>query len=362
MARCSVLAATCMAVSLSASINIMASDGHGTTGFGPGPAPDSHAPIGVMGDHTHKTGEMMISYRVMTMDMEDNLRGSDSISASEIAQTLANPFGPPTARVVPLKMRTTMHMLGMMFAPSDQLTLMLMLNYLEKEMDHITFSGAAGTTELGRFTTETQGIGDTKVAGLFQISETAHANMHFNLGLSIPTGSIEETDQILTPTGSTPSPRLPYPMQLGSGTYDLEPGITYNAHSDVWRWGAQAKVVHRFGKNDADYRLGNQYMATGWASYRFAAPASVSARLEAKSIEAIEGSDSQIAAPVQTANIINSGGDSVNFGLGINLIGREGALEGHRLLVEYTVPVYQKVNGVQMEMQNMATLGYQYAF
>jgi len=35
--------------------------------------PDSHAPIGVMGDHGHKTGEMMFSYRVMTMNMREVL-------------------------------------------------------------------------------------------------------------------------------------------------------------------------------------------------------------------------------------------------------------------------------------------------
>ena len=32
--------------------------------------PDAHAPISVMGDHTHGEGEWMLSYRYMTMDME----------------------------------------------------------------------------------------------------------------------------------------------------------------------------------------------------------------------------------------------------------------------------------------------------
>ena len=31
--------------------------------------PDSHAPIGVMGEHGHKAGEMMLAYRFMAMDM-----------------------------------------------------------------------------------------------------------------------------------------------------------------------------------------------------------------------------------------------------------------------------------------------------
>ena len=35
--------------------------------------PDGHAPISVMGDHLHKKGEFMLSYRFMQMRMEGNL-------------------------------------------------------------------------------------------------------------------------------------------------------------------------------------------------------------------------------------------------------------------------------------------------
>ena len=40
--------------------------------------PDGHAPISVMQDHTHKAGELMVSYRYMLMDMEGMQKeGSD---------------------------------------------------------------------------------------------------------------------------------------------------------------------------------------------------------------------------------------------------------------------------------------------
>ena len=44
--------------------------------------PDGHAPISVMGDHMHKMGEWMVSYRYMTMDMEGLLKESNSVTAS----------------------------------------------------------------------------------------------------------------------------------------------------------------------------------------------------------------------------------------------------------------------------------------
>ena len=43
--------------------------------------PDAHAPIGVMGDHTHDKGEWMLSYRYMYMNMTGNRVGTDSVSA-----------------------------------------------------------------------------------------------------------------------------------------------------------------------------------------------------------------------------------------------------------------------------------------
>lgn len=41
-----------------------------------GSRPDAHAPIGVLGDHTHKKGELMASYRFMTMEMNQIFSGS----------------------------------------------------------------------------------------------------------------------------------------------------------------------------------------------------------------------------------------------------------------------------------------------
>ena len=46
--------------------------------------PDSHAPIGVMGDHGHKTGEVMLSYRFMTMDMQGLQSGTTTVETAEV--------------------------------------------------------------------------------------------------------------------------------------------------------------------------------------------------------------------------------------------------------------------------------------
>ena len=46
--------------------------------------PDGHAPIGVMGDHTHGGQEAMFSYRFMQMNMAGSRVGSESVEDANI--------------------------------------------------------------------------------------------------------------------------------------------------------------------------------------------------------------------------------------------------------------------------------------
>ena len=326
-----------------------------------------HAPIGVMGDHYHKAGEVMFSYRFMRMSMEGNRIGTDEVPPEQIATTVPNrffgrPMQPPTLRVVPLDMTMDMHMFGAMYAPTDWLTLMAMGMYVTKEMDHLTFQGGMGTTVLGEFTTESKGLGDTSLAALFRIFEIPGHKVHFQAGIGLPTGSIGERDQILTPMGGTPTPRLPYPMQLGSGSYELLPAATYVAGENDWRIGAQYRATLRITDSAADYRLGDAHQATAWVSYGPAPWIGVSGRATAKTQGRISGIDALIAAPVQTANPDNFGGDRIDLGVGVNLMGQTGPIKGHRLGVEFNVPVYQDLNGPQMETDWSLTVGWQKAF
>ncbi len=327
-----------------------------------------HAPIGVMGDHIHGAGDFMLSYRAMHMDMDGSRKGTSDIDPVTIATTEANRFfgvagQPPTLRVVPTSMTMDMHMLGGMYAPTDWLTLMAMANYLEKEMDHITFAGGAGTAVLGNFTTKSKGWGDTKLSGLVRLSKNDTYGIHLNMGISLPTGSIDETATVLAPNGAMPLLRMPYAMQLGTGTYDLLPGVTYIGHKNAWSWGAQyAAEIRLEDENDEGYAWGDKHSFSVWGSYEWAPWISTSARLTGYTQDEIDGIDSQIVVPVQTADPDNYGGDVLELSLGANLLATKGAVKGHRLAIEATAPLYRNLNGPQLETDWSVMLGWQYAF
>lgn len=324
-----------------------------------------HAPIGVMADHRHKKGEWMLSYRYMYMDMSGNRDGTDARSPEEIVTTVANPFGaPPTLRVVPTDMPMQMHMVGGMYGLSDRITLMAMGMYIEKEMDHITFQGMTGANRLGTFTTETAGIGDTTLGAIIGLDDGSYEHRQINLGLavSLPTGSIDETDQILAPMGTTPSPRLPYPMQLGSGTFDFKPSLTARSRTGKWSYGAQASAILRLDENDEGYTLGDVAEVTSWLAFEPQPWISFSGRLKARSVGQVDGQDPMIMAPVQTADPDNHGGETVEVLAGINFAGQTGWQKGHRIAAEIGLPLHRDLNGPQMETDLTFTLGWQKAF
>jgi hypothetical protein len=326
-----------------------------------------HAPIGVMGDHLHKKGEFMLSARYTRMKMEGNRIGTNSISADEIATTIPNKFAamagqPPTLRIVPNSMDMNMVMLGAMYAPSDDVTLMVMGMYNDNDMDHTTYQGGMGTNVLGNFTTKTSGFGDTKVSALIRMFDNGTHKFHANAGISIPTGSNTETAEILSPMGMTPTVRVPYPMQLGSGTWELEPGLTYVGHKDSWNWGAQARATIRVSENKEGYTLGDRFEATSWVAYGISNSVSVSSRVKLSTQGEINESDPNIMGPVQTANIAYQGGKKIEVFAGLNYLFAEGALKGNRIGLEVGAPIIQDLNGPQLETDLTITIGWQIAF
>lgn len=305
--------------------------------------PDGHAPITVMGDHVHSKGEWMLAYRYMFMSMDGNRDGTDNLSTDDVLEEFM---------VSPEDMTMQMHMLGAMYAPTDHLTLMAMVPFVVKEMDHVTRMGT-------EFTTNSSGIGDIKFSGLYQLFNQNRQTVHLNLGFSVPTGSIDERDD--TPAGDDVI--LPYPMQMGSGTVDLRPGITYLGQTDAWSWGAQANTVLRLGENDRGYTVGNRYQLLGWVARRLNDTVSFSLKLDGETWDNYDGADSALNPNViPTADPDLRGGTRLDLGFGVNVYLPENFLPGGRLAAEFELPIYQSLEGPQLETDWQLTVGIQSAF
>ncbi|MFK7896748.1 MAG: transporter [Myxococcota bacterium] len=316
--------------------------------------PAGHAPIGVMGDHTHEKGEFMLSYRYMIMGMKGLRDGDERISRRKVLQDFS---------ATPTSMEMQMHMFGAMYSPIDRLTLMLMVPYVRTEMDHRT----AMVTPIGtHFTTKSDGLGDIRLSGMIDLIKEEKRKVHLTLGVSFPTGSITQQDQ--TPMSMGNQVRIPYPMQIGSGTYDFLPALTYNGnsgHDGVWSWGGQARGEIRMNENHAGYRLGDEYALTGWLARTFTRQVSGSLRLEWQhnlNVRGREESPSVNPAIIPTADPDRRAVQRLDLLFGVNFVPPWVQVEGLRLAVEAGLPIYQHLDGPGLETDVIATAGVQYAF
>tara|TARA_R110002096_G_scaffold4501_42_gene21339 strand:+ start:4954 stop:6042 length:1089 start_codon:yes stop_codon:yes gene_type:complete len=315
---------------------------------------DSHAPIGVMGDHTHSAGEIMLSYRYMQMAMGGHRSGTDSLSSQEVYH---RGFGAAATQ-----MDMHMHMFGMMYAPSDWLTLMAMVNYIEKDM-HLVAAPATGHghghggghAHTGTFGHSSAGAGDVTLGGLIKIYDANRQRIHLNLSLGLPTADVDEMQDGVF---------LPYGMQLGRGTWNIRPGLTYLGQTDRLSWGAQAIGTFDLEEeNDSGFSYGNNVNTTAWLAIPLTDCLSISGRINYFHEDAIDGhyngAHNHVAPPHFQPNY---GGDYLDGGLGLNFYASGGFFQGHRLALEWLFPLYQDLNGVGMERDHSFVVGWQKSF
>jgi len=325
-----------------------------------------HGPQGSHIHHQHGKGGFMFELRYMRMEMDGLLDGTDKIGTKDISGALMGQPGPLPGkdyRMAPTKMTMDMIMAMAMYGFTDRLTGMLMLNYLSNEMDmvmHMYMQNNMGMTmPMGDMfgSMDTSGVGDTRVSAMYTVNQKWTGT----LGLSLPTGSIDEkVDMKMTGAGMMPvtttGMQAPYAMQLGSGTYDLIPSVTYKTESDDYGWGAQFEYTFRLGENDNKYTLGDKAELTAWFAQKLGSYVHFTGRLDYLNWQKIEGQDPDINPMMSPSSDPEAtGGQRLDA-----LVGFSGVFGAHRIGLEVGKPIYQDLNGPQMKTDVIYTLGYQF--
>lgn len=307
--------------------------------------PDSHAPAGVMFDHVHHKGEFMFEYKFMDMYMDGNRFGTTDVSDVQALDVTGIPF-----MATPTRMWMNMHMIHLMYGLTDNITLLVMPTINEMTMDHLRRNGT-------RFRTANDGIGDTVLGANMMLHETATTELMCNLACSVPTGQINDTTNAASPMGMTTL--LPYPMRVGTGTFNFMPGITFKKYWEKASMGAQFESFLPVGENYRDYSVGEQFSLNWWGAYRPIKPLAFTFRTQAYWATNYNGADPDLNPNmISTANPDMRGGFWFNLGWGAIYRFKRGA----RLNVEWVLPVAQDLDGVQLKTNYMLFASWSKAF
>ncbi|WNB76740.1 MULTISPECIES: DUF3570 domain-containing protein [Methylomonas] len=333
-------------------------------------------PAGVMFAHMMDQADaVMVGYRYMySAQAGDMLRGSSVASDPAIVNFGCGSANIDKCFIAPERMSMHMHMLDLMYAPTDWLNLMLMPQFVDMDMDmrqiadpaayaglppppnklnHITHHISAGHS--------TGGVGDTGMYALFKLFGTPDHHVNLTLGVTAPTGDVSNR---LRRNHAVDGGFNDYGMQLGSGTWDFKPALSYTGQYGEWSWGAQVNGTKRLdNKNASGYALGDIIQSTAWGSYQWLDWLSTSVRGVYTAQGAVRGQfDGLIQTMAPSDFPKNYGGQYWDVGFGVNARVLSGDLAGNSLSFEWLEPVATKQNGYQLERDAALAATWTYAF
>jgi len=208
------------------------------------------------------------------------------------------------------------------------------------DRDHSTI--AAGDTDVS--TSHARGIGDLRVVGRYQgLSDDASFGLQF--GLKLPTGWFTQNFA----TGPQAGSRLDRGLQLGTGTTDVLLG--------VYKFGYLTESIGYFGQAMAQiavdsrehFRPGNSLNVNFGVRYLDAGRFTPQLQLNLHSEQRETGAQADYANSGSTLAYLSPG-------VGMKITPRLDAF------AFVQVPIYRRVNGLQLEPRVLWSLGMQYRF
>ncbi|GAB4270702.1 MAG: hypothetical protein Kow0065_20480 [Methylomicrobium sp.] len=322
-------------------------------------------PSGVMWGHFMKEEDaLMVGYRFTYGQQAGSLLNGTKTATD--AAIVSDGCGTIQCRFAPRAMEMSMHMLHIMYAPTDWLNLMLMPMFMDMEMNLRELNGRPpalpGTHEHGgEGSHATGGVSDTLFSAQFAVFEKPGHLVHLGLGFSAPTGDVDlQYRRMFRADGGIQH----FHMQLGSGTWDFLPSLTYNGEFDDWFWGGQLNGIKRLeSRNESGYRLGDLFQASAWGGYKITHWLAASARGIYTVQGAIDGDFNTYNArsgPMDFPG--NHGGRFWDIGFGLNASVPSGDFSGNQFSIEWLQPLVDDVNGFQLEREGTLNASWSFAF
>lgn len=311
--------------------------------------PDGHAPISLTNDRTLNAGQLEFGLRYVNDRFKGQGVGTDSLPADQVLAMFD---------VTPTIMTTRGAQLDLMVGLTNHLTLSATGSFVQKKMDHL--GGIDGEPNLLLYyQTEAVGIQDVKVSALYNFYDRGPMRVHFHGGVSIPVAPIDSGDQV---PGSDVDTQLPYEQQLGSGTFDILPGVTASIQNETASLGIQWTAEIRVGENDRGWALGDMYKTAVWAGFKATDWVSASMAVHYSRWGNVEGYDPDLDAFLNPANnTLAQAGWRVELPLGLNLVVPEGRFGGNRFGIQFLFPIHQNLDGPQLMQDWTFVAGWQKA-
>ena len=287
---------------------------------------------------------LVLSYQFKMVEFEGYLDGDSALSNDDVLWAGAGETrNEKNFPVLPTVIDQQAHIFSAGYRVRENFRMNLQIPYLRQATDHISI-----VRGYDAFLIETQGLGDVVISASQRLNQDGRP-LWMSLGISVPTGSIDEKGD----TPRAPGDQfLPYTMQLGSGTYDLPFEFHYHAVNRSG-WDAALGGTLRFGENKRNYRLGNTFKFSLSHHQKLLEKLTWSMGGLYSYSERIHGQDDRLTVnaafpfPASITNPALFGGEKINVELGLAYSIKD------LFLVQFDIekPLYQNLNGPQPKEQ-----------
>lgn len=129
------------------------------------------------------------------------------------------------------------------------------LPFLDRELDWTNAGGGAGTASAS-------GLGDVVLGAAYTPVIEDDRLLDLQLGLSVPTGDFDARGDYAGVTDTV----LPYAVQIGTGTLDLHPSVTFQKRERSFVWGARLGGRFHTEKNSDGWARSDEARLDLWAT------------------------------------------------------------------------------------------------
>ena len=289
-------------------------------------------PVGVRLAEVLEAGELRLGYSWERRRSQGFLAGTKDVTPDFVRGTLGYTSTPRSLEV-------TVHTFEIAYAPHPRVTLVAELPFVQAELERVDFSNSGPCSGV-RCQYQSEGLGDVRFSMIVPFIRKGAESSQIHIGIDAPTGAFRRQ-------GGT-AIRLPYAAQPGNGTWDLEWGWTYKGELKRFSWGGQAVGRHPVARNGLEYREGSRFTGRLWGVVRVFSGLDVSLRAEWEKQNEIEGFDRSLRPtvdPLENPELYDRTSITLSPGMSIEIP----ALGGQRIGVEIGIPVYQDVDGPQLE-------------
>jgi len=271
--------------------------------------------------------------------------GTGTISAADASQMLTSTGDP---QEVEKYTRNDYVTLGLDYTFNANWGINLQLPFIVRKHSTLGLNSNGNDPADEAYDSKTSSLGDVKLVGRYQGFTPQH-NFGVLFGLKLPTGSHTKTGISTDPAAPGDVAPIDRGLQPGTGTTDAIVGVYYfDSLSRDWDYFAQATSQVALDSKD-EYKPGTGHNLTFGVRYMGLDGLTPQVQLNTRYVEHDTGAN---------ADQTSTGGTLVYLTPGAVVpVGKQTSLYGF-----VQIPVYQKVNGVQLAPKYILSVGMHYAF